>query len=72
MASQFISREFHGKNIDQRIIDKYFDATAMCKATGKRWFDYHRLDNTKVFIDAPVYQDGNTRYGQRQRTCPIC
>jgi len=57
-AQYIISRDFHGNIIDQRAIDKYFDATAMCKATGKRWFDYHRLDNTKAFISALSVKTG--------------
>ena len=30
----------------------------MCKATGKRWFDYHRLDSTQAFINALVLKTG--------------
>jgi len=30
----------------------------MCQATGKQWFDYYRLDNTKAFIDALSSETG--------------
>ncbi|MEN8221287.1 MAG: KilA-N domain-containing protein [Pseudomonadota bacterium] len=46
-----VTREFKGVKITQRT-DGYLDATAMCKATGKRWPDYRRLDSTQAFIDA--------------------
>jgi hypothetical protein len=50
MSTQMISHDFHGKAVRQRSDDGYFDATAMCKATGKRWNNYYRLDNTKEFL----------------------
>jgi len=46
-----VTREFKGVKISQRA-DGFLDATAMCKATGKRWFDYYRLDSTQAFVDA--------------------
>ena len=52
MSTQLIAREFNGNAIRQRTSDGYFDATAMCQATGKRWNNYHRLDSTQTFIDA--------------------
>ena len=50
MTTQLISRDFHGATIRQRPSDGYFDATAMCKATGKRLNDYRRLKTTKEFF----------------------
>ena len=47
-----INHDFNGTQIKQRKSDGYLDATAMCKATGKRWFDYYRIDNTQAFINA--------------------
>ncbi len=35
-----INHDFHGIVIHQRSSDGYLDATAMCKANGKRWFNY--------------------------------
>lgn len=49
---EMVIREFDGRPIRQRKVDGYFDATAMCKAAGKRWFDYYRLDTTQAFIHA--------------------
>jgi hypothetical protein len=53
-----LDREFNGIKIRQRTSDNYLDATAMCQATDKRWFDYHRLDTTQAFIDALVLKTG--------------
>jgi len=50
MITQMVSRDFHGATIRQRVSDGYLDATAMCKATGKRFGDYKRLKNTKEFF----------------------
>jgi hypothetical protein len=36
--------------IQQRVKDGYINATAMCKAAGKRWPDYNRLGTTTAFI----------------------
>jgi len=47
-----INRDFHGAVIYQRSSDGYFDATSMCKATGKRLNDYYRLKSTKEYLDA--------------------
>ncbi|WP_299813619.1 KilA-N domain-containing protein [Tardiphaga sp.] len=39
-----------GGIIYQRPKDGYINATAMCQAAGKRWFDYNRLETTKGFL----------------------
>jgi len=49
MTTQLISRDFHGATIRQRS-DGYLDATAMCKATGKRLNNYIRNNTTKDFL----------------------
>lgn len=36
--------------IDQRVKDGYFNATAMCKAAGKRWNNYTQNDTTQEFL----------------------
>lgn len=36
--------------INQRAIDGYVNATAMCKAVGKQFSDYSRLKTTQEFI----------------------
>lgn len=46
---------FHNANnqpIGQRAADGYVNATALCKAAGKRWNDYFRLDSTKEYLQA--------------------
>jgi hypothetical protein len=47
-----ISREFDGNIIQQRELDGYVNLTAMCKACGKLFADYHRLNNTQAFLQA--------------------
>ena len=44
-----VNREFNGVKITQRS-NGYFDATAMCKATGKLFADYRRLKATQEFL----------------------
>lgn len=46
-----INREFNGHAIRQRTVDGYFDATAMCQATGKLFKDYHKTNPTKEFLE---------------------
>lgn len=50
--NNLIPRSFNDVTIEQRIGDGYMNATAMCKACGKRWPDYARLDATKAFVQA--------------------
>ncbi len=49
-TQNLITRDFHGTTIRQRS-DGYFDATSICKATGKRLNDYRRLKSTKEFFN---------------------
>ena len=42
-------REFNGKQIEQRT-DGYIDATAMCKANGKKWNHYWSNKSTPEFL----------------------
>ena len=37
--------------VGQRVSDGYINATAMCKAVGKKWSDYRRLETTQAFLD---------------------
>ncbi|MCW2309739.1 KilA-N domain-containing protein [Rhodobium gokarnense] len=43
---------FHAARIEQRVEDGYLNATAMCKAAGKKFNDYARLDATSGFMSA--------------------
>ena len=45
-----IDRKAENEIISQRVTDGYVNATAMCKAAGKRWNDYYVLSTTKAFI----------------------
>lgn len=45
-----ISRRVDGKLIEQRRIDGYINATAMCRAAGKLFADYGRLKTTDAFL----------------------
>ena len=49
MATQLISRDFHGATIRQRS-DGYLNATDMCQASGKLFTGYKRLKSTQAFI----------------------
>lgn len=50
LQSGFIDRIADDDVIPQRITDGYFNATAMCKAAGKRVNNYLRLPSTAEFI----------------------
>lgn len=52
MSFAFIDRQVEGNIIQQRMLDGYINATALCKAAKKRMYDYLRLENTKSFIFA--------------------
>ena len=43
-------RVWNGVEIQRRPSDGYVNATAMCKANGKRWPDYMANDRTKAYI----------------------
>ena len=45
-----ISHEIEGKLVHQRAVDGYVNATAMCSAVGKQFFDYRRLKTTEEFL----------------------
>lgn len=44
-----IDREVDCEHINQRLVDGYINATALCKASGKNLADYLRLKTTKEF-----------------------
>ncbi len=53
-----IQHEVRNELIDQRAVDGYINATAMCQAAGRRFNDYTRLDGTKAFIRALSTETG--------------
>jgi hypothetical protein len=50
MSGDLIMRDYNSVTIYQRPSDRYLDATGMCKANGKLWADYWRLDSTQEFM----------------------
>ena len=46
------ARVWAGTAITRRHADGYVNATAMCQANGKRWFDYERIERTQEYIEA--------------------
>ena len=53
-----IARKIENHQFDQRDGDGYFNATAMCRATGKRFHDYSRLGTTTAFLNALELETG--------------
>ena len=53
-----IPHEVQGEMIYQRPTDGYINATAMCHAAGKRWFDYSRLTTTTAFVTELATETG--------------
>jgi hypothetical protein len=51
-STGIVVRTWNDAPISRRDSDGYADATAMCQANGKRWFDYERLDRTTDYITA--------------------
>jgi hypothetical protein len=51
MTDKIIARQFNAVTIYQRPTDNYIDATAMCKACGKRLQNYTRIDTTQEFLE---------------------
>lgn len=49
---RFIEHEYQGQVIDQRAKDGYINATAMCKAAGKRWNDFTSNKETIEYLAA--------------------
>jgi len=47
-----VSRTWNGTPISRRTTDGYVNATAMCKANGKRWKDYRESDRCQLYLDA--------------------
>ena len=50
--TSLIVHQFNSTPINQRSLDGYMDATAACKATGKFFADYRRLQTTQDFLQA--------------------
>ena len=53
-----IPHEVQDRLIHQRATDGYINATAMCQAVDKKFFDYRRLSTTGAYIDALALETG--------------
>lgn len=51
-SSSLVSRSWNNTPIQRRTTDGYVNATAMCKANGKRWSDYRESDRCQRYLDA--------------------
>lgn len=49
---QLIQHTTHGTVVEQRAIDGYINATALCTAAGKKWHNYVRNETTGQFLRA--------------------
>ncbi|HHA2449605.1 TPA: KilA-N domain-containing protein [Stenotrophomonas maltophilia] len=58
LSLQLIHRQMENTLIEQRKLDGYINATAMCQAVGKRFFDYRRLEATGQFLDELAAETG--------------
>ena len=47
-----IPHKVENRIVQQRAVDGYINATEMCRASGKRFGWYYRLDGTRAFMDA--------------------
>ena len=52
------SRSWNGTPIQRRTTDGYVNATAMCKANGKRWNDYWCTDRATEYLEALATETG--------------
>ena len=50
--TDFSIRSWNNTPISRRTTDGYVNATAMCKANGKRWKDYRESDRCQLYLDA--------------------
>jgi hypothetical protein len=53
-----LCRSWNGTPISRRSTDGYVNATAMCKANGKAWNDYWRLDRATEYLEALSTETG--------------
>ena len=58
LEMSLIHHEVRDSVIDQRAIDGYVNATAMCKVAGKQFHDYARLGSTQAFLSALTTDTG--------------
>jgi len=59
-SDSLVVRVWNDTPISRRTTDGYVNATAMCKANGKRWKDYRESDRCQLYLDALESVDGNS------------
>jgi len=57
-GSFYIEHQIGGEVVPQRPEDGYINATLLCQQMGKRFNDYHRLGQTKAFLEALFLETG--------------
>ena len=64
------TRSWNNTPISRRTTDGYVNATAMCKANEKRWYDYRESERCQAYLDAlaqtteiPVFELVQSRQG---------
>lgn len=60
MSLSLIKHEVNNSVIPQREVDGYINATALCKAVGKRWNDYSDTDKAKAFLKVMEAKTGKS------------
>jgi KilA-N domain len=65
------AREWNGHPIHRRQVDGYVNATAMCRAGGKRWNHYQVNDRTQAYIHALAADAGIPATGNPGLICSI-
>lgn len=68
MHGHLQTRSWNGTPIPRRTTDGYVNATAMCKANGKRWSDYRESDRCQQYIDALESETGISGFDLIQST----
>src|SRR3984893_8790054 len=58
LSLELIPHKVGHEIIQQRAKDGYINATAMCKAAGKNWFDYRRQKTIEPYLDALSTETG--------------
>ena len=69
--AQIEAREWNGHPIHRRQTDGYVNATAMCKAGGRRWNHYQTNDRTQAYIQALAADAGIPATGNPGLICSI-
>ena len=68
---QIEAREWNGHAIQRRQVDGYVNATAMCRAGGKRWNHYQANDRTQDYIHALAADAGIPATGNQGLICSV-